>query len=67
MKSTLKICNMKTLRDVSIVRNSIARNEGVVACQLNREKGEVEIVYDNYLLDINIVIEDLEELGFNVV
>jgi hypothetical protein len=58
---------MKTLRDVSIVRNSIARNEGVVACQLNREKGEVEIVYDNYLLDINIVIEDLEELGFNVV
>jgi len=67
MKSTLKICNMKTLRDVSIVRDTIARNEGVVACQLSREKGEVEIVYDSSLLELDIIIEDLEELGFAVI
>jgi copper chaperone len=67
MKSTLKICNMKTLRDVSIVRDTIARNEGVVACQLNKEKGEVEIVYDSSLLELDIIIEALEELGFTVI
>ena len=67
MKSTLKICNMKTLRDVSIVRDTIARNEGVVACQLNKEKGEAEIVYDSSLLELDIIIEDLEELGFTVI
>jgi hypothetical protein len=58
---------MKTLRDVSIVRDTIARNEGVVACQLNKEKGEVEIVYDSSLLELDIIIEDLEELGFTVI
>jgi copper chaperone CopZ len=58
---------MKTLRDVSIVRDTIARNEGVVACQLSREKGEVEIVYDSSLLELDIIIEDLEELGFAVI
>jgi copper chaperone len=67
MKSTLKICNMKTLHDVSIVRDTIARNEGVVACQLNKEKGEVEIVYDSSLLELDIIIEALEELGFTVI
>jgi hypothetical protein len=58
---------MKTLRDVSIVRDTIARNEGVVACQLNKEKGEAEIVYDSSLLELDIIIEDLEELGFTVI
>jgi copper chaperone len=67
MKSTLKICNMKTLTDVSIVRNTISNNEGVVACQISREKGEVEIVYDSYFLNLDKVIEALEVMGFAVI
>lgn len=67
MKSILKICNMRTLKDVSIVRNSIASNEGVVACHINREKGEIEIVYDAYSLDMDKVIEAIEDLGFTVI
>lgn len=67
MKSTLKIRNMKNLRDVSIVRNSISQNEGVVACQISMEKGEVEIVYDRYFLNVDKVIEALEVIGFTVI
>lgn len=67
MKTTLKICNMRTLEDISKVRMAISKNEGVVACQLNREKGEAQIVYDAYMLDIEVVIEKIEELGFSVI
>lgn len=67
MKSILRICNMKTLKDVSIVRNSIASNEGVVACQINKDKGEIEIVYDAYSLNVDKVIEAIEDLGFTVI
>jgi len=67
MKSTLKISNMKTLRDVSMVRNAISQNEGVFACQISREKGEVEIVYDSYFLKLDKVIEGLEVMGFDVI
>ncbi|WP_026883599.1 heavy-metal-associated domain-containing protein [Clostridium akagii] len=67
MKSTLKISNMKTLRDVSMVRNAISQNEGVFACQISREKGEVEIVYDSYFLNLDKVIEGLEVMGFDVI
>lgn len=67
MKSTLKVCNMRTLDDVSVVRNAIANNEGVIACQVNKEKGDVDIVYDGELLNIEIIIEAIEELGFTVI
>lgn len=67
MKSTLRVCNMRTLNDVGTVRNAIACNEGVIACQISREKGEVEIVYDGSLLSEDIIIESIEELGFTVI
>ena len=66
MKSTLKVLSMRTLKDVSKVRNAIASNEGVVACQINREKDEVEIVFDRGLLSIDEIIESIEELGYSV-
>lgn len=67
MKSTLKVCNMRTLNDVGKVRNAIAGNEGVIACQVSKEKGEVEVVYDGSLLTEDIIIESIEELGFTVI
>lgn len=67
MKSTLKVCNMRNLNDVSKVRNAIANNEGVVACHINKEKGEVEVIYDGDLLNEDIIIESIEELGYTVI
>lgn len=67
MKSTLKVFNMRTLNDVGSVRNAIAGNEGVIACQISKEKSEVEIVYDGRLLSEDIIIESIEELGFTVI
>lgn len=67
MKSVLKIGNMRTLNDVNTIRNTLANNEGIVACQINKEKQEVSVVYDNYFLNVDDIIDSLEELGYTVV
>lgn len=66
MKSVLKICNMNTLDDVNNIRKAIACNEGVVACEISREKGEISIVYDTYFIQIDDIIESIEDLGYTV-
>lgn len=66
MKSVLKICNMHTVEDVNKIRRAISNNEGVVACQINREKGEVSVVYDGYFVNNESLIQSLEDLGYAV-
>lgn len=66
MKDVLKVCNMSTIDDVNNIRKAISGNEGVVACEINREKGEVNIVYDNYFVSIDKIIESIEDLGYTV-
>lgn len=66
MKSVLKVCKMNTLEDVNNIRKAIAGNEGVVACEVSKDKGEISIVYDNYFVDLETIIESIEELGYTV-
>lgn len=67
MKSILKICNMRTLEDVNNIRKAISKNEGVVACQINKESQEVSVVYDGYSLTEDDLVESLEDLGYTVI
>jgi copper chaperone len=67
MKSVLRVCNLNSLQDVNNVRMAISNNEGVVACEINKDKGEVSVVYDNYFVQIEDIIESIEELGYTVI
>jgi len=67
MKSVLKVLNMKTSADINAIREAIAQNEGVIACQITKEKQEVSIVYDRYFLSEDKLIQCLEDLGYTVV
>jgi Copper chaperone len=67
MKSVLKVCNMNTSDDVNKIRKAISSNEGVVACQINKEKREVNIVYDDYFITDDNLIQSLEDLGYTVI
>jgi copper chaperone len=67
MKSVLKVCNLNSLQDVNNVRTAISNNEGVVACEINKEKGEVSVVYDTYFVGIEAIIESIEDLGYTVI
>ena len=67
MKTTLKVCDMVTSKDVTRVKNAISANEGVIACGIHKTKKEVEIVYDNYFISIDDIIESIENSGYTVI
>ena len=66
MKSVIKVFNMKNTTDISKVRNAISNNEGIIACQINSEKGEVSVVYDNYFVSLEEIMESIENLGYTI-
>lgn len=66
MKSVLKVGSICSIDDVNRIRNVVSQNEGVVACYINRKSESVEIIYDNYLLKIDDIIDDIEALGYLV-
>lgn len=66
MKSIFKISNMNTIEDINNIRNTISKNQGIIACQINVEKREVSIVYDDYFINYNVLIQMLEDLGYAV-
>lgn len=57
---------MRTSLDVTNVRNAISNNQGVIALQVNIEKGEIEVLYDSYFIDADKLIDSLNELGYIV-
>ncbi|MDD3224764.1 MAG: ferredoxin [Clostridium sp.] len=66
MRSVLQICDIKTISDVINLKNSIASIQGVLACQIDKEKGEAEVIYNEHFLNLDKLIYNLEEMGFIV-
>ena len=66
MKSVLKVCSMQTNEDVSNIRTAISNNLGVIACEINTEKGEVSVVYDDFFVRPEKLIQSLEDSGYSV-
>lgn len=66
MKSIIKVFNLKTLKDVSSIKKAIVYNQGIVACKINKNSGEVELVYDEYFINIDEIIECIEKCGYIV-
>lgn len=66
MRSVLQICDIKTISDVMHLKNSIASIQGVLACQIDKGKGEAEVIYNEQFLNLDKLIYNLEEMGFIV-
>jgi copper chaperone CopZ len=66
MKSSIKIPSMKTSEDIINIKKAISSNEGVIACEISKEKGEVNVVYDNYFVELDDIITSIEDLGYIV-
>lgn len=66
MKSIIKICDMKSAKDISNIKNAISSNEGVIACEVSLKKKEAQIIYNESYLSIESIIESIENLGYMV-
>ncbi len=67
MKAVLTIPNLNTNEDVVNIKEVIAKNEGVIACEINLSKKEVNIVYDDKTIDLDIVMASIEEIGYSII
>ena len=67
MRSVIKVCNMSTSKDISNINLAISNNQGVVACKINPESKEIEIIYDDYFVSLDDLIESIEEVGYTVI
>ena len=67
MKSLLKVSNINTNEDIINVREAIAQNEGVIACEVSLSRKEVNIVYDDKSVTIDKIISSIEEIGYSII
>lgn len=67
MKSVIKVCNMNTSNDINNVNVAISNNQGVIACQIISESKEIEIIYDDYFVSLDNLIESIEDAGYTVI
>jgi copper chaperone len=67
MKAVIKIFNMSTSKDISNVNLAISNNQGVIACGINSESKEVEIIYDDYFVSLQNLIDSIEDAGYTVI
>ena len=65
MKLSIEIANMKTNKDINNVKYAITAKEGILACEV-KEKRVVSIVFDNYSLTKDDIIDAIEENGYIV-
>ena len=66
MKSVIRISNLQSIEDVSNIRNTISNMEGIIACQVNKDKGEVNVVYDDFFVTEDDIVLSIEDSGYMV-
>lgn len=67
MKASIKVCNMNTIQDVNNIRKAIANNEGVIACEISKDKGEIQVVFDDYFVTLEDISESIEDMGYTII
>ncbi|WP_278600283.1 heavy-metal-associated domain-containing protein [Clostridium tertium] len=67
MKSLLKVANLNTNDDVISIREAVAYNEGVIACEVSLSKKEVSVVYDDKSITEDKIIISIEEVGYSII
>lgn len=66
MKISIKIYNLNKSTDINTIRNILTNEEGIVACEINKAKKEVQIVYDNLTISSDDIINLIEMAGYMI-
>ncbi len=67
MKALLRIYNLTTHDDIINIRNVVSNYEGILACEINLNKKEVNIVYDSLSVSIDKIMTSIENAGYMVI
>lgn len=67
MKSSIRVHNLNTQSDVIKIRKIIARYEGIIAYEININRKEIQLVYDNLSVDIDEIKIYIEMNGYIII
>lgn len=67
MKTVIKVSNIRSQKDVANIRSELSDKEGIMACYIKKENGEIEVVYDKYFIDIQVMNGVLEDMGYTII
>ena len=67
MKSLVRIYNLISNEDIIKIKNQVSNYEGILACEINLNKKEVNIVYDSLSVSIDEIITSIETVGYMVI
>lgn len=66
MKAVLKVYNINDRKDVSNIQKVVGSIEGILACEISKEKKEIQIIYNEAFVDVDKITENLENSGYMV-
>lgn len=67
MKALVRIYNLTTHDDIVNIKNVVSNYEGILACEINLKKKEVNIVYDRLSVSMDEIITSIENAGYMVI
>ena len=67
MKSLVRIYNLISNEDIIKIKNQVSNYEGILACEINLNKKEVNLVYDSLSVAIYEIIASIENAGYMVI
>lgn len=67
MKALVRIYNLTTHDDIINIRNVVSNYEGILACEINLNKKEVNIVYDSLSVSIDEIMTSIENAGYMII
>jgi len=67
VKSTIKILNMESEKDVKSIQEAIQKYNGIIASQISLAKNELVVIYNSTFLTEEKIIDSIEDLGYIVI
>ncbi len=68
MKSTvLKVKGMTCMHCKASVEHALLQMSGVKEAEVHLQKGEVSVLFDDSLVDLEDIREEIEDIGYEVV
>ena len=67
MKSLVRIYNLTNYEDIIKIKSLVSNYNGILACEINLNKKEVNLVYDSLSVAIYEIIASIENIGYMVI
>lgn len=66
MKVIIMVSNIRSQTDINKIRETLSNEEGIIACYIKKDKGEVDVVYDDYFITKEEIEDTIEDMGYTI-